>query len=123
MGSSRPVPASRRWCVELISADPRTLPALGFAESFIEGIASPAHAEDRITFTTGRQCFAKASYVDIDRPVGDVDGWPPNTLQKVLPRKDAPGPLEQTLEQSEFRWPEMDVARAPAHSSGLAVEL
>jgi hypothetical protein len=48
---------------------------LGFAESFIEGIACPAHADDRITFATGRQCFAKASYVDIDRPVGDVDGW------------------------------------------------
>jgi hypothetical protein len=96
---------------------------LGFAESFIEGIACPAHADDRITFATGRQCFVKASYVDIDRPVGDVDGWPPNKLQKVLPRKDAPGPLEQTLEQPEFLWPEMDGARAPAHSSGLVVDV
>jgi hypothetical protein len=96
---------------------------LGFAESLIEGIAGPAHAQNRITFATGRQRFAKTSYVDIDRSIGDVDEWPPSALQKVLPRKDAPRPLEQTFEQPEFRWPEMDVAQAPAHPSGLVVEL
>jgi hypothetical protein len=85
MGLSRAVPASRRGCVELISANPRTLPTLGFAESFIEGIASPAHAKDRVTFATGRQDFAKTSYVDIDGSIGDVGGSHPNALQKLLP--------------------------------------
>jgi hypothetical protein len=57
---------------------------LGVVKSLIEGIAGTAHAEDRITFATGRQGFAKTSYVDINRSIGDVDGWPPNALQKVL---------------------------------------
>ena len=47
----------------------------------------------------------------------------PNALQKVLPGKDAPRPLEQAFEQPEFRWSEMDVAQAPADPSGLVVEL
>jgi hypothetical protein len=71
--------------------EPKRAPLLGFAESLIEGIAGPAQAEDRVTLATGRQSFAKASYVDINRSIGDVDGWPPNALQKMLPRKDAPG--------------------------------
>ena len=61
--------------------------------------------------------------MDVDSSIGDVDGWPPNPLQKVLPRKDAAGPLEQTFEQPEFRWPEMDLAQAPADPSSLSVEL
>ena len=73
------------------------------AESLIEGIAGPAHAQNRITFATSRQRFAKTSHVDVDRSIGDVDGWPPNALQKVLPQKDAPRPLEQIFEQPEFR--------------------
>ena len=96
---------------------------LGFAGSLIEGIPGAAHAEDRITLVTGRQRFAKASYVDINRSIGDVHGRPPNTLQKMLPRKDAPRPLEQTFEQPEFPWSEMDVAQAPADPSSLAIEL
>jgi hypothetical protein len=67
--------------------------------------------------------LAKTSYVDIDRPIGDVDAWPPNALQKVLPRKNAARPLEQTFEQPEFRWSEMDLAQAPADPSSLAIEL
>jgi hypothetical protein len=94
---------------------------LGFAEIFIEGIA--AHVEDRIAVATSRQRFAKTCDVDIDSTIGDLDGWPPNALQEVFTRKDAPRALEQTFEQPEFRWPEMDVARASAHPSGLAVEL
>jgi hypothetical protein len=86
-------------------------------------LSGAAHAEDRITLATGRHGFPKASYVDINRSIGDVDGWPPNARQKMLPRKDAPRPLEQTFEQPEFRWPEMDVTQAPADPSGLVVEL
>ena len=47
----------------------------------------------------------------------------PNALQEVLARKDVPRPLEQTFEQPEFRWPQMDVAQAPADPSGLEVKL
>jgi len=96
---------------------------LGFAKSLIEGIAGPAHAEDRVTFATGRQRLAKTSYVDIDRSIGDVHAWPPNALQKVQPRKNAARPLEQTFEQPEFRWSEMDGAQAAADPSSLAIEL
>jgi hypothetical protein len=39
------------------------LVVLGFAKSLIEGITGAAHAEDWITFVTGRQGFAKASYL------------------------------------------------------------
>jgi hypothetical protein len=60
---------------------------LGFAESLIEGIAGPAHAQDRITFAAGRQRFAKTSYVDIDRSIGDVDGWPPKRAPKGAAEK------------------------------------
>jgi hypothetical protein len=109
-----------RWCGIDIT---RFANLLGLAESLIEGIPGAAHAEDRITLATVRQRFAKASYVDINRSIGDVDGRPPNTLQKMLPRKDAPRPLEQTFEQPEFPWSEMDVAQAPADPSGLVVEL
>ena len=52
-----------------------------------------------------------------------VDGWPPNAFQKVVPRKDAARSLEQTFEQPELRWSEMDVAQAPADPSSLAIEL
>ena len=109
-----------RWCGIDIT---RFANLLGLAESLIEGIPGAAHAEDRITLATVRQRFAKASYVDINRSIGDVDGWPPNALQKMLPRKDAPRPLKQTFKQPELRWPEMDVAQAPAHPSGLVVKL
>ena len=107
----------------MISGDPRSCLYQGLVETLIEGIAGPAHADDRVTFATGRQRLAKTSYVDIDRPIGDVDAWPPNALQKVLPRKDAARPLEQTFEQPEFPWSEMDVAQAPADPSSLAIEL
>jgi hypothetical protein len=111
----------------LLAALPRRrhyiLLILGFAESLIEGIAGIAHAEDRVTFATGREGFAKTPYMDIDRSIGDVDGWPPSAVQKVLPRKDAARPLEQTCEQPKFPWSEMDVAQAPADPSGLVVEL
>ena len=83
---------------------------LGFAESLIEGIAGPAHAQDRITFAAGRQRFAKTSYVDIDCSIGDVDGRPPNALQQVLARKNATRSLKQTFEQPEFRSADTDVA-------------
>ena len=109
-------------CVGLSSAIANLL-VLRFAERLVEGITRAAPAEDRITFATGRQSFAKASYVDINRSIGDVHGWPPNALQKMLPRKDAPRPLEQTFEQPEFRWSEMDLAQAPADPSSLAIEL
>ena len=113
---------SIRWDRVGLRRSPNLL-LLGFAGSLIEGIPGAAHAEDRITLATVRQRFAKASYVDINRSIGDVDGWPPNALQKMLPRKDAPRPLEQTFEQPEFRWSEMDLAQAPADPSGLVVEL
>ena len=103
-----------RWCGIDIT---RFANLLGLAESPIEKIPGAAHAEDRITLATVRQRFAKASYVDINRSIGDVDGRPPNTLQKMLPRKDAPRPLEQAFEQPEFPWSEMDVAQAPADPS------
>jgi hypothetical protein len=63
--------------------------------------------------------------VDIDRSIGDVDGWLPSALQKVLSRKDTAKSLEQTFESPEFRWSdrEMDVAQAQADPSGLVVKL
>ena len=58
---------------------------LRFAERLIEGITRAAPAEDRITFATGRQDFAKTSYVDIDGSIRDVSGSLPGALQKLLP--------------------------------------
>ena len=58
---------------------------LRFAERLIEGITRAAPAEDRITFATGRQDFAKTSYVDIDGSIRDVSGSFPGALQKLLP--------------------------------------
>lgn len=110
-------------CVGLGSAIWNLL-VLRFAERLIEGITRAAPAEDRITFATGRQDFAKTSYVDIDGSIRDVSGSLPGALQKLLPRKDAARSLEQTFEQPELRRAETNVARAPADpsSSGDRVE-
>jgi hypothetical protein len=72
-----------RW-VGLSSAIANLL-VLRFAERLIEGITRAAPAEDRITFATGRQDFAKTSYVDIDGSIRDVSGSLPGALQKLLP--------------------------------------
>jgi hypothetical protein len=71
-------------CVGLSSAIANLL-VLRFAERLIEGITRAAPAEDRITFATGRQDFAKTSYVDIDGSIRDVSGSLPGALQKLLP--------------------------------------
>ena len=72
-----------RW-VGLSSAIANLL-VLRFAERLIEGITRAAPAEDRIAFATGRQNFAKTSYVDIDGSIRDVSGSLPGALQKLLP--------------------------------------
>jgi hypothetical protein len=51
--SSTLVGFSIRWCRVDLRRSPNLL-LLGFAESLIEGIAGPAHAEDWVTFATGR---------------------------------------------------------------------
>ena len=71
-------------CVGLGSAIWKLL-MLRFAERLIEGITRAAPAEDRITFATGRQDFAKTSYMDIDGSIRDVSGSLPGALQKLLP--------------------------------------
>jgi hypothetical protein len=96
---------------------------LGFAKSFIKGIADTGHGENRITFATDGQVFAKTSYVDVDCSIVDVDGRPPNALQQVLARKNAARSLKQAFEQPEFCSPDTDVAQAPTNPSRLAIKL
>jgi hypothetical protein len=89
----------------------RKLAGLRFAKRFIEGIAAPAHSENRITLVADGQRFAKTSYVDVDCSIRDVVGRrPPNTLQQVLARENATRSLKQTFEQPELHSADMDVA-------------
>src|SRR3954469_15764884 len=59
----------------------------------------------------------------VDGSFIDVDVTAPDTVQQLLPREDAPGPLHQELEQLELGRPEMQLLATAAHAVLPAVEM
>src|SRR5271156_2351944 len=98
-------------------------PASSFAEGFVERIAGAAHGADRISFAAARERFAQTSDMNVDGALVDFDRLTPYAVEQLSARKNAAGPFEQIFEQPKFRRAEMNVAGAPAHPSGVPVEV
>src|SRR5262245_18644190 len=92
------------------------------ALNFADCVTCAPNRADHIGHPAIVDCFAKASDMHIDRPLVDVDGFAPNIVEQLAPRKDAARMLHHEFKQAEFRGAEPDLALFPINPVSLAVE-
>jgi hypothetical protein len=99
---------------------------LGEDVDFLFDVAIEMEPEDGLIWVLGLGDESLMAFTDdgVDSLVELIKihrEMPPRPVRCSLPRDRSPCGLRRRI--TEFLWPEMDGARAPAHSSGLVVEV
>src|SRR6476469_8189085 len=102
--------------------DPHGISGLTPRKGLIERVTRSADSSDWIALARAVHGLAQAADMDVDRALVDLGVHAPDAVEQLGSAEDAAGALHQEFQHAEFGGTEMQLASAPAHALGLAVE-